>query len=78
MSTPKAAEHPRQGGKAEAEATRAKALAALEARGQELKTGKAKLLAGKRRVRVGTATVTRVANAEDAGEGEDARGKRQA
>lgn len=86
MPAPKAAEHPWPERRKPATAVKVDSSAALEAREQELKTERAKLLAGRRRVRVRTATVKRVATAEDAGtkrdadarEWEDSRGKRQA
>lgn len=86
MPATKAAEHQWLGGLTEATAIRAKASTALEAHEQELKAERAKLMAGRRRVRVRTATTKTVSTAEeagpkrhaDAGEEEDARDKRQA
>lgn len=66
MSAPEAAEHPWLGGFTEAAATRARVADALKAHEQELKAEKAKILKGRRRVRVRTAMVKRAPTAEDA------------
>lgn len=59
------------GGTNETEVNRAKASAALEPREQEVKAEEAKLLGGRRWVRVKAATVKRVTTPEDARKEQD-------